>query len=77
MYDPKRRRICAAPYRDRVVHHAVCNVLEPAFERRLIFDTYACRPGKGTHAAIARAQQFARRYGYFLKCDIRKVFREC
>jgi RNA-directed DNA polymerase len=74
VYDPKRRRICAAPYRDRVVHHAVCNVLEPAFERRLIFDTYACRPGKGTHAAIEKAQQFARRHAYFLKCDIRKYF---
>ncbi len=74
IYDPKRRHICAAPFRDRVVHHAVCNVLEPAFEKRLIFDTYACRPGKGTHAAIARVQRLARRYGYFLKCDIRKYF---
>ncbi len=74
VYDPKRRSICAAPYRDRVVHQAVCNVLEPAFERRLIFDTYACRPGKGTHAAIARAQQFSRQFRYFLKCDIRKYF---
>ena len=45
--DPKRRQICAAPYRDRVVHHAVCHILEPCFERRLIFDSYACRPGKG------------------------------
>jgi RNA-directed DNA polymerase len=72
--DPKRREICAAPFRDRVVHHAVCNVLEPCFERRLIFDTYACRPGKGTHAAVARAQQFARRHRYFLKCDVRKYF---
>lgn len=74
IYDPKRRRICAAPYRDRVVHHAVCNVLEPHFERRLIFDTYACRPGKGSHAAIQRAQHFARQHGYFLKCDIHKYF---
>lgn len=72
--DPKRRRICAAPYRDRVVHHAVCNVLEPYFERRLIFDTYACRTGKGHHAAIDRAQHFARRYRYFLKFDVRKHF---
>jgi RNA-directed DNA polymerase len=72
--DPKRRCICAAPFRDRVVHHAVCNVLEPVFEQRLIFDTYACRPGKGTHAAVKRAQQFARQYDYFLKCDIRKYF---
>jgi len=72
--DPKRRAICAAPFRDRVVHHAICNVLEPVFERRLIFDTYACRPGKGAHAAIGRAQQFARQYRYFLKCDVRHYF---
>ncbi len=55
--DPKRRAICAAPFRDRVVHHAVCDVLEPAFERRAIFDSYACRRGKGTHAAIVNARQ--------------------
>jgi RNA-directed DNA polymerase len=72
--DPKRRAICAAPFRDRVVHHALCDVLEPAFERRMIFHTYACRPKKGTHTAIARAQYFARRYRYFLKCDVRKFF---
>jgi RNA-directed DNA polymerase len=72
--DPKRRSICAAPFCDRVVHHAVCGVLEPLFDRRLIFDTCACRPGKGTHAAIARAQHFARRYRYFLKCDVRRFF---
>lgn len=72
--DPKRRAICAAPFRDRVVHHALCHVLEPHFERRAIFDSYACRLGKGTHAAIARARQFARRHPYFLKCDVRKFF---
>lgn len=72
--DPKRRAICAAPFRDRVVHHALCHVLEPHFERRAIADSYACRVGKGTHAAIARAQQFARIYPYFLKCDVRKFF---
>jgi retron-type reverse transcriptase len=72
--DPKRRRICAAPFRDRVVHHAVCNLLEPHLDNRLIFDTYACRTGKGGHAAIRRAQRFARRYPYFLKCDIRRYF---
>jgi len=72
--DPKRRSICASPFRDRVVHHTLCGVLEPAFERRLIFDTYACRPRKGSHAAIARAQHFARRYRYFLECDVRKFF---
>ncbi len=72
--DPKPRRISAAPFRDRVLHHAICNVLEPFFDRRLIYDTYACRSGKGNHMAVKRAQQFARRYPYFLKCDVRKFF---
>ncbi|MGD8846761.1 MAG: reverse transcriptase domain-containing protein [Desulfobacteraceae bacterium] len=72
--DPKKRRICAAPFRDRVVHHAICNILEHFFEKRLIFDTYACRTGKGVHAAIDRAHQFARSHSYYLKCDIRRYF---
>lgn len=42
---PKERLISAAPYRDRVVHHALCNVIEPNFERTFIFDSYACRVG--------------------------------
>ncbi len=74
IFEPKRRLICAAHIRDRVVHHAICNALEPIIERQLIYDTYACRRGKGTHAAIERAQQFARRNTRFVKCDIRKYF---
>ena len=66
--------ICAAHIRDRVAHHAICNVLEPILERKLIYDTYACRVGKGAHAAVRRAQEFARRYRYFVKCDVRKFF---
>ncbi|MBF0143041.1 MAG: group II intron reverse transcriptase domain-containing protein [Magnetococcales bacterium] len=72
--DPKHREIAAADFRDRVVHHAIVNVLDPLFERRLISDTYACRVGKGTHAAVQRAQSFSCRNPYFLKCDIRKYF---
>jgi len=72
--DPKPRTISAADFRDRVAHHALCAVLEPLFERAAIFDSYACRPGKGSHAAVRRARVFARRYGYFLKLDIRKFF---
>ena len=72
--DPKRREIAAADFRDRVVHHAIVNVLDPFFERRLIHDTYACRVGKGTHAAVQKAQQFSNRWPFFLKCDIRKYF---
>jgi retron-type reverse transcriptase len=72
--EPKVRKICASDFRDRVVHHALCNLLEPIFERRLIYDSYACRVGKGSHRALARVQYFARTYGYFLKCDVRKYF---
>jgi RNA-directed DNA polymerase len=72
--DPKPRLISAAPYRDRVVHHALCRVIEPVFERTFIHDSYACRQGKGTHSAIERFQSFARRSPYVLKCDIAKYF---
>lgn len=74
IFEPKRRMISAAPFRDRVVHHALCNVLEPIFERTFVFDSYACRKGKGTHAAVDRFQHFARRSRYVLKCDLRKFF---
>ena len=72
--DPKPRLISAAPYRDRVVHHVICNVLEPIFERSFIFDSYACRRGKGTHASVDRYIRFARLNRYVLKCDVRKFF---
>jgi len=62
IHEPKRRLISAAPFRDRVVHHALCNLIEPLFERLFIPDSYANRIGKGTHRALDRAQAFARRY---------------
>lgn len=74
VHEPKRRLISAAPFRDRVVHHALCNLIEPLFERSFIFDSYANRVGKGTHAALDRAQHFARRYPYVLQCDVRQFF---
>ena len=64
----------AAPFRDRVVHHALCNVIEPMFERHFIADSYANRKGKGTHRAIMRLQAYARRYRYALRLDIVKYF---
>ncbi len=74
IHEPKRRLISAAPFRDRVVHHALCNLIEPPFERSFIGDSYANRVGKGTHRALDRCQQFARRYRYVLQCDIRQFF---
>lgn len=72
--DPKRRLISAAPYRDRVVHHAVCRVVEPVFERTFIFDSYANRLGKGTHRALGRCTDLCRRWRYVLKCDVERFF---
>ncbi len=72
--EPKRRKISAAPFKDRVVHHALCNQIEPIFERRFIRDSYANRLGKGTHRACDRFQQFARRFSYLLRLDIVKHF---
>jgi RNA-directed DNA polymerase len=74
IYEPKERMISAAPYRDRVVHHALCNITAPIFENTFIFDTYANRKGKGTHKAIERYQYYAKQYKYVLKCDIKKFF---
>ncbi|MFN0217029.1 MAG: reverse transcriptase domain-containing protein [Saprospiraceae bacterium] len=74
VYDPKERMISAAPFRDRVVHHALCNVMEPIFEKTFVHDSFANRKGKGTHRAIERYQYYARRYRYVLKSDIRKFF---
>jgi RNA-directed DNA polymerase len=74
IHDPKERMICAADFRDRVVHHALCAAMEPIFERLAIFDSYACRKGKGHHAAVRRAQYFMNRHAYYLKLDIHKFF---
>jgi hypothetical protein len=72
--DPKPRVISAAPFADRVVHHALVNVLEPLFERRFIADSYANRRGKGVHSAVDRATRLLRRFPYVLRCDIVQYF---
>ncbi|HEY9075858.1 MAG TPA: reverse transcriptase domain-containing protein [Anaerolineaceae bacterium] len=74
IHEPKRRLISAAPFRDRVVHHALCQVMEPIWEARFIFDSYANRLGKGTHRALDRAQAFSRKHEYVLQCDVRQFF---
>ena len=74
IHEPKRRRISAAPFRDRVVHHALCNLIEPLFDARFITDSYANRRGKGTHKAIDRMQGGLRHYRYVLRADIVEHF---
>ena len=74
IHEPKRRLISAAPFRDRVVHHALYQVIEPAFEASFIQHSYANRKSKGTHAALDTAQRWAQQYNYVLQCDIKQFF---
>jgi retron-type reverse transcriptase len=72
--DPKPRMISAAPFRDRVVHHALTRVLEPVFEPRFTDFSFASRKGFGQHAALDQARAACGRYRFVLKADIRKYF---
>ncbi len=72
--EPKPRLISAAPFRDRVVHHAIVSVLEPHFERRFVAHSYACRKGKGSHQALLRASKLMARRRFVLKGDVQKFF---
>ncbi len=74
IYEPKEREIAAAPFRDRVVHHAVREILEPIIDKEFIYDSYACRKGKGTHKAVGRAQSFLKQNKFCFHGDIRKYF---
>ena len=74
IHEPKRRLISAAPFRDRVVHHAVCNCIAPQLEKSFIYDSYANRVHKGTHRALARVQQYSRKFKYALQCDVKQFF---
>lgn len=74
VYEPKERKISVAPFRDRVVHHAIIRVIEPIYEKVFVYDSYATRKNKGTHKAIYRAQQFMRQNKWYFKTDISKYF---
>ena len=80
LYEPKERTIYVSPVKDRIVHHAVMNIIEPIWDRLFISDSYACRKGKGTHAGMQRTVSFLRKAiqkwnkAYCLKCDISRFF---
>lgn len=74
VFDPKKRTIHAAPFPQRVFHHALMNLCGPVLERGAIHDSYACRVGKGNAAALRRAQEFTGKHRWFLKLDIRRYF---
>jgi RNA-directed DNA polymerase len=72
--EPKHRLISAAPYRDRIVHHALCQIIGPILERSFTEDSYANRVGYGSHRALQKFTQLARKNRYILQCDIKKYF---
>lgn len=72
--DPKLRVIHAAPFRDRVVHHALMRVCGPHLERGAVGHSFACRTGRGSHAAVRHAVVRANASRFFLQLDIRKYF---
>lgn len=81
VHDPKRRQIHKAGIRDRVIHQAVTDVIEPYFEKVFIHDSFSCRINKGTHAGVRRLRQFLRQAStnntqtvYALKCDVWQFF---
>jgi len=74
IYDPKERLICAAPFSQRVLHHAMMNICGPLFNRFQIPDSYASQIGKGTYAALNRARFFHKNFKWCIKIDIRKYF---
>ena len=74
IHDPKERWISAAPFRDRVVHHALIDPLETRLDAALVPDTFACRRGKGTHAALRRARELVAGHAWYLKLDAQKCF---
>lgn len=74
IHDPKERVIKVAPLADRIAYHAICNICEPIFDRFQIYDSYACRRGKGQFAALERAQKFSKYHSHYLKLDVRKYF---
>lgn len=69
IHDPKKRRIHAACFEDRIFHHAVMHIAGPHIEKSMVYHSYACRPEKGVHKAIEQVQVNLRRYSWFVKID--------
>lgn len=77
IHDPKERTIFRLPFRDRVVHHAIMNILEPIWTSIFISNTYACIKGKGIHTALTHLKRDlinTELTRYCLKMDIRKFY---
>lgn len=74
LFDPKRRDIVAPCFSDRVLHHAIVNLSETQFEHSLVPSSFACRPGKGIHAAVPYVQNLLRRFPVWTQVDVQHYF---
>lgn len=75
IYEPKKRDIYIVPfYPDRVIHHALMNVVAPIWDKLFIFDSYSCRKGKGQHKGSIQCEKFVKRNRYVLQCDVSKFY---
>lgn len=72
--DPKERKICAAAFSERVLHHAIMNICHENFEKYQVFDSYASRPGKGVISALHKTAINQKKFKWFLKLDVKKYF---
>jgi hypothetical protein len=72
--DPKQRTIHAAPFADRVAHHALIGKMAPRLEQSWVDSSYACRPGKGSHAAVIEALRIAQLSPWIVKLDVHSYF---
>jgi len=72
--DTKRREIHAPGLRDRILHHALMNVLGPVLEQGAMPHSYACREGRGQHRALHQARHWTRRTDWYVKVDVRRYF---
>lgn len=75
IYEPKERTIYILPfYPDRIVHHAIMNILEPIWDKLFISHSYACRKNKGQHKGSIKCMEYVRKNRFCLKCDISKFY---
>lgn len=75
IYEPKERLLYILPFfPDRIVHHAIMNILEPIWDRLMYYHSYSCRKGKGQHVASVKCMAWVKRYKYILKCDCSKFY---
>ena len=72
--EPKRRLVCAAPFVDILLHHAIINVIQDRIEKHLINETFACRVGKGVDTALYCAQRYSNKFKWYVKLDVCKYF---